>query len=209
MEPQTTSPKVFTNFTAPVKPSAPIPPPVASVPPPVPPPVAPAPPAPQGSDDHKRLKVLLTVLLAVLVVVGGYVWLKGMLSKPADDAAAEVSEPKENVVVEAYEEAGIAPEGFPADIPVEIARVTESYKTEYKEHNVEQYTLTYETDKIKDAKWDEYNTYMKTSGYSMASGSTNKSAGTLYGTKGNTGLLVTVNRENNKTVVRLNYFVKS
>lgn len=172
--------------------------------PPTPPPVS----TPPSEPDHKRMKMVLWVLLALLLVAGVYTLV-------TREPVAEVEAPQveiEEVSVEQGRRLSAnvfeAPNGFPTFIPVEAGGLYESFKIFYNDENIEQYTVSYYTTSAKTSKWEEYNKFFADNGYRMITESTNKTRGTLYGMKGNTGLLVNIGTENSKTVVKLNHFEK-
>jgi hypothetical protein len=75
------------------------------------------------------------------------------------------------------------PAGFPRDIPVEQSNITESYRAVYTEHGVTQYTVSYTSNKSRDALWDLYNSYFKSVGYTVEQGSS-KTQGQISANKG-------------------------
>lgn len=214
MEPQTTpEPKVFTNFASsantvvPPVPTPPVPPVPQA---PAQPPVSPAPTGNLTPEHNpKRLKILLSILLLLLVLVGAYSWLNSDRVEP--QLAVEQVVEEEEVTIERAEmisaTAYQAPSGFPQAIPVE-PEIFESVKMTYNQEDVEQYTVKYLSQAAAGAKWDEYNKFLTDNDYTLVPESTDKSRGIIYGLKDNTGLLVNVSSQSGTTTVELNYFRK-
>jgi hypothetical protein len=157
-------------------------------------------------------KFLVALVVVALILAGGWYF----VMQPADfDAATEEggqtdSRPVTHEAVEVTKvdtaEPGISklPAGFPSSIPVEQANISESYRVVYSERGVTQYTVSFTSLKSKEALWDSYNDYLKSSGYSIDSSLTAKSQGQISGNKEGDSISVIISLRNGISFVQLN-----
>ncbi|MEK7194411.1 MAG: hypothetical protein AAB660_01845 [Patescibacteria group bacterium] len=97
------------------------------------------------------------------------------------------------------------PQGFPSDIPVETVTAGESYKAQYSDIGMTQYTVSYTSKKSKDEIWTIYNDYMNGAGYAVDKVSSSKSLGQISGTKQNDIFSAIVSSYNGISLVQLSY----
>src|SRR3989344_5187626 len=145
--------------------------------------------------ELQKEKKLITITILVLVILAA-LYLLLAIKGAKTDSPSEVNEEKNEVIVEnSLESATTAdetvPAGFPKSIPIETGNIIESFKSTYSGAGLTQYTLSYKSAKNRNVKWTEYYDFMKVS-YSLVAGSTSKANGTIYGLRGDSGLLVTV-----------------
>ena len=145
-------------------------------------------------------------IIVLLLVVGFAFYSFSSKEQPSID----VETPSSNVKVDQGENKGgsiqALPRGFPAQIPVEINSVFESYRAEYQDQGVVQYTVSYTTTDKREAKWDEYRTFMIENGYQINESTSNRASGTISGLKDKDLLLVTISdSQEGKSTVRLNF----
>jgi hypothetical protein len=168
---------------------------------------------------HKEVRVILPALLLVLIIGALYYWYAGKVKAPtapaetASSTAATSTAAAPNVHVtqinlaEASTPTSKLPAGFPSDIPVEAANITQSYSAVYADHGVTQYTVNYTSAKTKDALWAAYTSYVSAAGYALGA-TTNKSEGVLDATKGKNDLNVLITSHNSTSLVQITYLAR-
>lgn len=97
------------------------------------------------------------------------------------------------------------PKGFPADIPVEIANIFESYTGEYQNPQATQYAVSYTTSKTVTGAYNLYLSYMTKAGYTFTPEGKDMENGYLSGNKDGNNLSVFVNTKDTKTSVQISY----
>lgn len=159
---------------------------------------------------HSGLRVILPILIMLILLAAGYVWYS---SRGGSGELERVEEtPAEGVEVEHIDlntaEGDKLPQGLPAGIPVEEEGLKESYKADYTQHGVTQYTVSYESAASVGAKWDEYNAYLASTGYELDTTTSNRATGVIRGTAGASELIVVITSRSNGSYVQLNYIVR-
>lgn len=148
--------------------------------------------------------------LVVVVVIGG-VWLgfKYLKKTPGSESATQTSSKQGDIVVtktDLTQSGGSRlPEGFPGNIPVEVATITEGYKAFYKNLNATQYTVSYTSKKSRDDLWTLYSNFMDTGGYTLDKTATSKSLGQLSGTHTGDNLMVIISVRSGLSFVQMSY----
>lgn len=156
--------------------------------------------------EQNKRTIILLIILAVVVIFGGYFWYTKATFKPAPVQTNPNVD--QNPVKVEQAQGGMTKSligGFPSNIPVEAANIFESYKADYTDHGVTQYTVSYRSDKTVSALWDTYNGFMTAEKYVIST--SDKSKGTLFGKKSDTSLLVTITTSGKQSVVKLNYIM--
>jgi len=97
------------------------------------------------------------------------------------------------------------PKGFPTDIPVELANITESYSTDYKDAGFVQKSLVYTSEKSVAKLFSEYETFMKDSGYEISDSTTDEGYAYLYGSKNGDDLSVVLEGSDGSTIASITY----
>jgi len=97
------------------------------------------------------------------------------------------------------------PKGFPADIPVEMATVVDSYKSFYEKVATTQYAVSYTSKKTRDELWSIYDKYMKDSGYTIQTQTSSKSLGQISGMKGDDSLSAIISSQKGISLVQISY----
>lgn len=155
----------------------------------------------------------LSLLVLVVVALGlGWYFVSNRVPAPIDDVGGEVVKDENTKEINGVlvTEASLAdtgsklPAGFPRDIPVEQINVTESYRAVYEERGATQYTVSYTSNKSRDALWDTYNSYLKSAGYSIDTTSTSKSQGQIMGSRENDTLFIIISARSGLTLVQIN-----
>ncbi len=154
--------------------------------------------------ENNTNHILRTIgaVVFLVVVIGGFVfWQRYQAQKRALVIA---NTPMKVEVVNTPEIAGKAqkPEGFPADLPVELTDVVESQKSNFTEQGAVQTSFTYRSKKALSEKYSEYLSYMQKSGYEVKEGSANE-VKTLFGTKAGENLSITLSTWESLTVVQI------
>jgi hypothetical protein len=154
------------------------------------------------------LKFLGFLLIAAIITAAGIVYFSrpgaetGEMQTPADsESEVEVRVSKTDITQNGVSK---LPSGFPKDIPVEVANITESYRATYSEKGITQYTVSYTSQESRDSLWDLYNNYLKTAGYTVDTRASSKSQGQITGVKNNDTLSTVISSRGNVTFVQIN-----
>lgn len=99
------------------------------------------------------------------------------------------------------------PQGFPVGIPVEAANIVEAYSVPItlNGQTLMQYTVSYTTEKSRQAKYDEYLSYMTRQGYDFGGRGQDARNFTLYGIKDNDDLSVAVSPQEVGNLVQISF----
>ena len=144
-------------------------------------------------------KVIISVLIALVVILLGYFILKGgnTANTPAnseiiytDLTSTEISK---------------IPVGFPLNIPVEEQNIKESYKTNYFEEGVTQYTVAFNTSLTKEEVWKMYSDTFTASGYATNEENMNEEKGVLTGYRSGNKLNIAITPYAEGRYVTINY----
>lgn len=154
-------------------------------------------------------KFVWGALLVLVIGVAGFL----LMPEPAleDDPAAINVDEGETISVELGE--GVVgrdrlPAGFPADIPVELEGIVESYARTYPSNDMVQYTVSYHSAESMDVKYEEYDNFMTEASYGFSEDGKDQEHGYLYGTRENDDLSVTVSvisETDAETLVQVTY----
>jgi len=152
-------------------------------------------------------KILILVLIIAALVVGAYLIANQFGSKidsPQGSAADGVKIEQVDLVNTLTPQERL-PKGFPSDVPVETASVTQSFSADYNERNVKQSSLTYLSEKSFDEKYQEYKTFMDRNDYTYKESGPNLTVRALSGKKNNADLVVVVSDKGDKVQVQISY----
>lgn len=100
------------------------------------------------------------------------------------------------------------PDGFPPTIPVETINVKESYKVDYTDKEVTQYTVSYVSIKDSDELWTIYNDFMAKERYMIDTETTSRNLGQITGFSGNDSLSVVISTQKGSSLVQMNLLVR-
>lgn len=164
-----------------------------------------------------KTKIILVFLLLVLsVLVLTYLYKRGSDYPPANtennSPQGEVEGSGEKVEVTQTNITGGGtsklPEGFPAGIPVETINIKESYKVDYNDRGVTQYTISYSSMKSIDDVWTIYFDFMNKERYMIDMDATSRSSGQITGFLGNDSLSIVISAQNGGTLVQMNLLAR-
>ncbi|MBX4195881.1 hypothetical protein KW796_02950 [Candidatus Parcubacteria bacterium] len=149
-----------------------------------------------------------SLLVAFIVILVAWYFIAGNGSDRAPDGTTSVTTKGEQGEVTVTNtdiaQNGVSrlPVGFPKGIPVEVPNITESYRVAFNSRGITQYSVSYTSVKTKDALWDLYSAFMKSSGYDIDKGSS-KSLGQISGTKNNDSLSIVISSNSSVSMVQL------
>ncbi len=100
------------------------------------------------------------------------------------------------------------PDGFPKEIPVETANITDGHKVVFPDRGVTgrgitEYTIEFISSKSKGEVYDMYEAFMPASGYRFGEGNRSKEKGILYGRSNSGDLSIVISEKDGKTNVHL------
>jgi hypothetical protein len=157
----------------------------------------------------KKKGVSFPVLIAIFVILFVIIVLMyGARNNKQSDNTVQLTEEK-TVVYKGDTALGAAgtklPEGFPSDIPLEAANLKESYRVDYVERGVIQYSAVYESSKTLDEVRKIYVDYMTKAGYVLKSTEPTTTGNYFYGQIGDDDFTVALSFDSNtrKTTVNL------
>lgn len=153
--------------------------------------------------ESQKAKTLTIIVVIVLVLGVGFLLING-LSKV--DNTPEVVEIDNTEPINGVSQ---APEGFPADIPIEQSNILESVTTNYPELGARQLSLTYESSQTVDEKYAEYKNYLTNAGYIVTEGDASSPVKAVFGTNDTANLSVVISSYGEKTRVQIAYLLKS
>jgi len=152
------------------------------------------------------------VIIFLLIVLGLIFAFAPSFNKNKKTTGPSVDEkaPDENVVVTKVDLKNTTgqdkiPQGFPLYIPLETNDAYESYTMDYKERNLTQYSVSYQTSATVSQKYKEYLDVMTKNGFEFAKDGKNEATGFLLGSKNNDDLTVVISRSGEKTSVQISY----
>jgi hypothetical protein len=168
---------------------------------------------------ESEVRLVLPALLLVIILVGGYLWLKSHhpvtstltpSSTETTDSDNQGTVPVVEITNSAVTSNGnsVLPTGFPSSIPVESANIKESYKADYTAHGLTQYTVTYISNKSADAVWQIYSEYLNSNGYTVNEANTSEKNGTIIGNKGDDEIDVAITTLDSGSYVQVGYLTK-
>jgi hypothetical protein len=171
---------------------------------------------PQKSNKNLILIVVsLIVVLGIAYVISTSPQKEATTSSKTDTANEHPVQQytKENVTVakvDLSKTTGTSkiPSGFPKDIPVETANITDSFTANYPDKGVVQSSVSFTTAKTVSVAVSEYLSYMKKAGYIMNNEVMKTSKNYLLGTLNKSDLSIFVNSNNGKTQVQMTYLSK-
>jgi len=154
-----------------------------------------------GGHDNKRVIVSLVVVVAILIV--GY-----MLFWAGSDVYREPGLKGESEVIYTdlnSETVSKIPAGFPTAVPVEEQNIKESYKINYFDEGITQYTLAFNTDLGQEEIWKLYSDMFLAVGYTQDSDKTSEDKGVLTGWRSGNKLHITISKYDSQRYVTINF----
>ncbi|MFH1472817.1 MAG: hypothetical protein ABIF06_00160 [bacterium] len=144
-------------------------------------------------------KIIIPVLLALVVILAGYFVFRGG-DKPAFPGKSEViytdlNDPTVSKI----------PIGFPIAVPVEEQNIKESYKINYFDEGVTQYTVAFNTELSKEEIRKLYSDMFLAVGYTQDSEKVGKNENVLTGWRSGNKLNVAISDYDNMQYVTINF----
>jgi len=153
---------------------------------------------------NKDNKIISFGIVAVLILVFVYV-----LIGQNNSGSTLVTDTNSETVSNESNGGMPVPQGFPQDIPVERSSIVDSKALEYKEENLKELSVSYESTESVQVKYSEYKTYLSQAGYTVTEGNPNSPVKSMTGLKPEANLAVVISSINGKTLVQLAYILKS
>jgi len=144
-------------------------------------------------------KIIIPILLALVVILAGYFVLRG------GDKAEFPGESE--VIYTVLDNPAISkiPVGFPTDVPVEEQNIKESYKVNYFEEGVTQYTVAFNTEMSRGDLWKLYTDMFLAAGYTQDADKTSEGKGVLTGWRSGNKLNVAMSDYDGMQYVTINF----
>ena len=155
----------------------------------------------------QKAKTTLIIVILILIIGLGYVFFKGF-----NGSLSNVDNTPETAVIEntpLVDGALPPPAGLPTDLPLETGAVVESVTTNYPDLNARQLSVSYESSKTVEQKYNEYKDYMTTADYTVTEGDSSAPVRAVFGVKDNANLSVVISSSDGKTLVQVAYLLKS
>ena len=168
---------------------------------------------PQDIGQNKKNINIVWIIASFVVVLGLSYY--AIQNKENFNRSASTNNTKENIDIQnvnlssVKNDADKIPQGFPNDIPLEIANITGGQRADFVDRGVTQYTVSYNSALDLPTKYSEYVDFASKAGYSFVSDGyikTESSSG-FYATKGNDSITVLVAEAVNKkgVLVQITY----
>lgn len=141
---------------------------------------------PQERNPHTALYAVIIIL----IFIGLY-----LIFIPGSNETAEHLNYTQVDLAGAQSSAERLPEGFSRDIPIEDTNITASYSIDGED--AKQYTVEYITSEEIETKYQEYQTYVEESEFSMEANRSDESSASLSATTELEKLIVVITREEN------------
>ena len=154
--------------------------------------------------NSKLISSVLVMLIAGGVLVGAYQWNQHRIVQEKIDQTTKplaveiVNTPHKNNSL-------VPPEGFPADIPVEKSKITESNLATYPEQGMVLRNLTFTSGKTKEQQRAVYVAYMQSAGYAVKEGENDLGVISLSGTKAGFNLNIVISQSSDSTLVQISH----
>ena len=152
------------------------------------------------------MKFIVPVVVLVLILLGGWLFLRKPDSTPKE-TKLEVTTVSNGVQVtktDISKSGSMLPEGFPKDIPVEMANIKDSYRAYYEKVKATQYTVSYISKQSRDTLWKTYSDFMNGKQYTVDQ-SSSRSLGQISGVKGDDSMSVVITSSGGVTLVQIVY----
>jgi hypothetical protein len=165
-------------------------------------------------DNSIVKKVFILLAIACLVVGAAYVLsVMGGREVPRSDIKADSEEQSmvtEPVVHKLDVTAATTPEdklpqGFPQDIPVNLETIVAGSTSAFTGRTYVQYSVSFLSDRTRAQEYQSYLSFMTNAGYEFGSAGRNPQQFSLYGTKDNDDLSITISEQSGKTLVHIGY----
>ena len=154
-----------------------------------------------GSEENHMNpnKIIIPILLVLVVILAGYFVLRG-------GDKAEFPGKSEVIYTELNNPAvSKIPVGFPIDIPVEEQNIKESYKVNYLDVGVTQYTVAFNTELSKEEIRKLYSDMFLAVGYTQDSEKAGKNENVLTGWRSGNKLNVAISDYDGMQYVTINF----
>lgn len=158
--------------------------------------------APQPEGSQKETKLIVSLVIIIVVLVAGYFLLKSNLgTKRGGETAGKT----ETIYTDLANSVTKIPAGFPSNIPVEEENVKESYKINYFDEGVTQYTIGFNSNLSFDEIWKTYSDLFLAIGYTPDMEKTSKDKGIMTGYRDGNKLNVAISDYDGGHYVTINF----
>lgn len=147
-------------------------------------------------------KVITTVVIVIIVILAGYFIFRsdGVKREPGLTGKSEVIYTElDNPAVSKI------PAGFPTAVPVEEQNIKESYKINYLDEGITQYTLAFNTEMSREELWKLYSDMFLAAGYTQDTEKTSEEKGVLTGWRSGNKLNITLSDYDSQQYVTINF----
>ena len=158
---------------------------------------------PQTDGTQKETKLIISVIVVAVVLVAGYFLLKSNMGVQKETGLTGKSE----VIYTDLTAVSLSkiPTGFPTNIPVEEGGVKESYKINYFDEGVTQYTIGFSSALSSDEIWKIYSDLFLASGFALDTEKTSKDKGVMTGFRDGNKLNIAISDYNSGQYVTINF----
>jgi hypothetical protein len=129
------------------------------------------------------------------------------IKEPLPNTKVDVAVVKTDVVASKAENR--IPKGFPSDLPYETEQAIEGYTASDQNNGFSQYTFSYISKHTANKVYADYLSYMEKNEYTFGSNGKNEAAKSLYGSKNNDSLLVTMTEDTEGVKVTITFLDRS
>ncbi|MHB1330484.1 MAG: hypothetical protein ACYCY6_00740 [Minisyncoccota bacterium] len=163
---------------------------------------------------------IISVLILVILAAGAFVYMSNYMGKSersgeegdgnTEQEISSGSSETVQVTETNITQGGISklPSGFPSSIPVETINVKESYRVDYTDKGVTQYTVSYASMRTSGELWAVYYDFMNEEGYLIDEDVTSESLGQVTGFFNNDSLSVVISNQDGRSLVQMNLLVR-
>lgn len=145
--------------------------------------------------------VVIASLLVVLILLGGYMWVRSHSSDGVKEAGTAANVDVTNTALPGQNKT--LPDGFPADIPVQSENIVESYKVVYKDRGVIQYTVSFTSSATQTDLMNVYKDFFARSGVVTDTTNSNTPKGQLVGLRKDDTLTIVVSPRGEGSYVQI------
>jgi hypothetical protein len=166
-------------------------------------------PPPAGEEHHAPMKLVYAAVFLLIAISAGFLLYQFRGGERATVIPTE-ERPQEVVLEMTERDGGVLPppREFPADIPIETARITESSTATIPGTNIKQLTVSYTSTQTLAAKERAYRTYMQEKGFEISESPAGSPVRGLFGRKENADISVVLSSSSGTTLVQIAYILK-
>ena len=158
---------------------------------------------PQTDGVQKETKLIISIIVVAIVLVAGYFLLKSNTEVKKEAGLTGKSE----IIYTDLTSTLLSkiPAGFPTNIPVEESGIKESYKINYFDEGVTQYTIGFSSALNNDEIWKIYSDLFLASGFALDTEKTSEDKGVITGFRDGNKLNIAVSDYDGGYYVTINF----